>query len=102
MNGGRPKPGWNWALRFQRNHLGGDGFVLPPPVCAPYPSGMHRVWSWLWAAGLLGCLPSLTGCRLLAKSPAGPFYPIGIYAVASTNDFRTVRDAGFNVVAGRA
>ncbi|MBM3832290.1 MAG: hypothetical protein FJ403_03235 [Verrucomicrobia bacterium] len=38
-----------------------------------------------------------TGCR-----SAIPFYPIGIYSVATTNDLRVVRDARFNTVAGSA
>lgn len=36
-----------------------------------------------------------------AASPP-PSYPIGIYAVNSTNDFSMVKDAGFNLVSGSA
>lgn len=39
-----------------------------------------------------------TGC----STPRAPFYPIGIYSVSNTNDFRTVSEAGFNLVAGSA
>lgn len=40
----------------------------------------------------------LTGC--VSTNP--PFYPIGIYGVPSTNDFQTIKSAGFNAVVGRA
>ena len=59
---------------------------------------MHRV-SVLFGVVSLVVFP---GCRLPHDTATLPFFPIGIYAVPSTNDFRTIKDAGFNLVAGRA
>jgi len=40
----------------------------------------------------------LTGCH----SPAPGFFPLGIYAAGSTNEFQEIRSAGFNLVTGPA
>ncbi len=50
----------------------------------------------------VACLASLPGCCLPGKEARSHFYPIGIYAVNSTNDFQIVKEAGFNLVKGRA
>jgi len=47
-------------------------------------------------------LIALAGCRLPQPKATRSFYPIGIYAVPSTNDFEMLKTAGFNVVAGPA
>lgn len=56
---------------------------------------MKRVFSFV---KLLLLSAFLTGCAGANR----PFYPIGIYGVPSTNDFQTIKSAGFNAVAGRA
>lgn len=48
------------------------------------------------------CLGALTGCSSLPPHNPGPFYPLGLFAVRSTNDFRMVKEAGFNLVHGLA
>jgi hypothetical protein len=47
-------------------------------------------------------LAVFTGCRLLPQKANTSFYPIGIYSVPSTNDFARLKQAGFNLVQGRA
>jgi hypothetical protein len=47
-------------------------------------------------------LAVFTGCRLLPQKANSPFYPIGIYSVPSTNDFASLKQAGFNLVTGSA
>jgi hypothetical protein len=47
-------------------------------------------------------LAVFTGCRLLPRKANAPFYPIGIYSVPSTNDFASLKQAGFNLVTGSA
>ncbi len=47
-------------------------------------------------------LPGLTGCHLLGSHGDRGFYPLGFYGVNSTNDFATVRAAGFNLITGPA
>ena len=43
---------------------------------------------------------TLTGCR--STSPRAGFFPLGIYAPGSTNNFQEIRSAGFNLVTGPA
>jgi hypothetical protein len=43
-----------------------------------------------------------TGCRLSPQQADTSFYPIGIYSVPSTNDFASLKQAGFNLVVGPA
>lgn len=45
---------------------------------------------------------TLTACRSPQVNATLDFYPLGIYGVKSTNDFPTIRAAGFNVVVGPA
>lgn len=59
---------------------------------------MHRVSVLLCVASLIG----FAGCRLPQQTATLPFYPIGIYSVPSTNDFQTLKDAGFNLITGPA
>ncbi len=59
---------------------------------------MHRVSVLFGVASLV----IFAGCRLPHETATLPFFPIGIYAVPSTNDFRIIKEAGFNLVAGRA
>jgi hypothetical protein len=50
----------------------------------------------------LACLACLTACRLPQRPATQSFYPLGIYAVNSTNDFATVKSAGFNLIVDHA
>jgi hypothetical protein len=47
-------------------------------------------------------LAVFTGCRLPPQRAGTSFYPIGIYSVPSTNDLASLKQAGFNLVVGRA
>jgi hypothetical protein len=60
---------------------------------------MRRVLGLLHAACVIGLA---TGCRIPSQKANTSFYPIGIYGVPSTNDFASLREAGFNLVVGRA
>lgn len=69
------------------------------------PCNLRNPWSIPQNVGVvlslsLLCLVAvaLTGCRATKDS----FYPIGIYSVPSTNDYREIRQAGFNVIAAGA
>ena len=52
----------------------------------------------IWLPGLLALLLGCLGCR----HSRAAFYPLGIYAVPSTNDLWIAREAGFNLVTGSA
>lgn len=61
---------------------------------------VKRPAHWLpWLAALL-----IAGCRTAPSthSAGHGFFPIGLYGVGRTNDFATVRAAGFNVITGPA
>ena len=47
-------------------------------------------------------LAVFTACRLPQQKANTSFYPIGIYSVPSTNDFASLKQAGLNLVVGRA
>lgn len=59
---------------------------------------LGRAAGRLGSAVLAAVLLLACGCR---HSPE-PFYPLGIYGARGTNDLQTIRNAGFNLVAGRA
>jgi hypothetical protein len=61
---------------------------------------MKRLVALLPVLGALVC----SGCRTPYAQPAVDLgaYPIGLYGVDNTNEFATVRAAGFNVVVGPA
>ena len=59
---------------------------------------MQRLASLLCAT----CLAALAGCSSSPGRSSHGFYPIGIYLLNSTNDYETVKSAGFNLVVGSA
>jgi hypothetical protein len=60
---------------------------------------MCRALVLLYAACVIGLT---AGCRLPSPIANTSFYPVGIYSVPSTNDFASLKQAGFNLVVGPA
>ncbi len=63
--------------------------------------GLGR-WRAVFRQFMLGGSSLLVFCTLGCRHLRTDFYPLGIYAVATTNDLPMVREAGFNLVVGPA